>query len=135
MLRSNSFGLLIIVMLLIAVTFLWLVRQPQQAVIEPSVQFSNKAEHPRDYIPLSVNHSEVTKVPKKEIVSSTMEAIKEELLLPGQLTQAEIDAEGLTPELLEAELNEGSEIPYPYQTEYILVPPGVQSIPGNPNAQ
>ena len=56
-------------------------------------------------------------------------------LAPGEVSQAEIIAEGLTPELLEAEVNAGDDALYHNRTEYMITAPGAQGMPGDPNAQ
>ena len=79
----------------------------------------------------------ITKLDKVEetLEESTREDDTEASLAPGEVSQTEIIAEGLTPELLEAKVDNGSESLYHNRAEYMITAPGAQGMPGDPNAQ
>ena len=140
MLHSKLPGIIVVLSFALVVIMLgwWAIRQNQTpaAVSSPAPNIADISVTSGE---ASVNSTLQVSVAEEDEAEETSGAITKAddetgaPLAPGEVSEAEIIAEGLTPELLDAELNTDGDALYHNRIEYSIAPAGIQGPPGDPN--
>jgi len=140
MLHSKLPGILVVLFFALVVIILgwWAIRQNQTpaAVSSPAPNIADKSVTSDETSVNSILQVSAAKVAEVEKTSGTTTKAGDETsapLAPGEVSEAEIIAEGLTPGLLDAELNSDGDALYHNRIEYSIAPAGIQGPPGDPN--